>query len=316
MGYNQLLASKPNNGIASSEFIDFRNNVLDDASVTKTNYTNLNIARRIGTGNPGARQTYGTEVDKTNHTRRYIDGEDKVNSTDIRVLDNDNNNLVANPIDNYRDLIKFCFETVDNDYTGKTIATFFRAFLTGYQDTHSAEWASKRYSGRGENFYTYQGHDRTVNFNFKVAAQSRYEMKFLYKKLNYLVSTLYPDYNSNGFMRGNITKLTLGDLFVRTPGILTSLNLNVDDQYAWEIAMQGMEGQDSRELLQTPQIIDVAVTFKPILNTTPRISKLIIKDDVTTIIDSRILLTDPAGRYLSTQPDIEVGQETFGSITT
>ena len=42
-------------------------------------------------------------------------------------------------------------------------------------------------------------------------------------------------------MRGNITKLTIGDLFVRTPGILESLQLNVDDQYAWEIAMGMMK---------------------------------------------------------------------------
>jgi hypothetical protein len=101
----------------------------------------------------------------------------------------------------------------------------FRALLTGYSDSHSAEWSGKRYAGRGENFYTYQGFDRTVSFNFKVAAQSKQEMKFIYRKLNHLLSTLYPDYNSDGFMRGNITKLTIGDLFVRTPGILTSLNL-------------------------------------------------------------------------------------------
>ena len=312
MGYNTLIASKNQNGIAQNTFIDYRNRVLNPDSVPNTDYTNLNIARRVGVGNPGARQTYGTGLDKTQTNRRYEDGEDKVNATDVRILNNDNDNLVANPTDNYRDLIKFCFETVDNDYTDKTIATFFRAFLTGYQDNHSADWAAKRYSGRGENFYTYQGHDRTVSFNFKVAAQSRYEMRFLYKKLNYLLSTLYPDYNSNGFMRGNITKLTVGDLFVRTPGILTDLSLTVDDQYAWEIALQG---EDSRELLETPQIIDVAVTFKPILNTTPRISRLIVKDDAATILDSRILLTDPAGRYLSRQGSVDVGQGEFGPAT-
>jgi hypothetical protein len=314
MGYNALQASKENNGIASSRIDDFRRRVLDPSSVAKSDYTNLNIAKRVGVGNPGGRQTYGSNIEKTDYTQRYQDGEDKVNSTDIEILPIDNTNI-SNPNAPYKDLIKFCFETIDNDNTGKTVATFFRAFLTGYQDSHSADWASKRYSGRGENFYTYQGHDRTVNFNFKVAAQSRYEMKFLYRKLNYLVSTLYPDYNNNGFMRGNITKLTLGDLFVRTPGILTSLNLTVDDQYAWEIALQG---QDSNEMLETPQIIDVAVSFKPILDTTPRISTLVDNNDSSTIIDSRILLTDPESKYLSKlttslRPSVEVGQGQFGT---
>ena len=117
-------------------------------------------------------------------------------------------------------------------------------------------------------------------------------MKFLYRKLNYLISTLYPDYNSSGFMRGNITKLTIGDLFVRTPGILESLQLNVDDQYAWEIAMDEPEGGigSSSDMLETPQLMDVAVQFKPILNVLPK-----------TGINSPILLTTPNNRYFNRQ---------------
>ena len=55
-------------------------------------------------------------------------------------------------------------------------------------------------------------------------------MRPLYEKLNFLLSTLYPDYAPDtGFMRGKIVRLTIGDLFVRTPGILESLKLTVDD---------------------------------------------------------------------------------------
>jgi hypothetical protein len=289
MGYNALQSSKENNGKARKRITDFRNNVLNPNSVVKSNYENLNIAKRIGAGSPGERQTYGSDEQKTNYTTSYIDGEDKVNLTDIVDLPNANVDISL-PAAPYKDLIKFCFETINNQNPEISKATFFRAFLTGYQDSHSADWSSKRYSGRGENFYTYQGHDRTVSFNFKVAAQSRSEMRFLYRKLNYLLSTLYPDYNDNGFMRGNITKLTLGDLFVRTPGILTNLNLTVDDQYAWEIVLNGRE----EGLLETPQIIDVAATFKPILEYTPRTGTF-----------ARILLPDPNDIYLDSIPTAE-----------
>ena len=96
-------------------------------------------------------------------------------------------------------------------------------------------------------------------------------MKPLYNKLNYLLSTLYPDYTSDGFMRGNITKLTIGELFNRTPGILTSLNLTVNDNTPWEIAFkEGTSGNTDSEMLETPQIITVAVTFIPILFVLPR----------------------------------------------
>ena len=275
---------------------DFRKDVIDPSSVIKSDYTNFNITTRVGIGNPGARPANL----RTNINDVFESGQDIINMSDIQTR-NDADGIGGFP----RDLVKFAFETINNNNTSATTATFFRAFLTGYNDNHNAEWAASRYTGRGENFYTYQGFDRVVNFNFKVAAQSKQEMKFLYRKLNYLLSTLYPDYNSSGFMRGNITKLTIGDLFVRTPGIIESLQLNVDDQYAWEIAMDEPEGGSSSDMLETPQLMDVAVQFKPILKVLPK-----------TGINSPILLTTPNNRYLgqtSLTPSVEVGQGAFGA---
>ena len=262
---------------------DFRNDVINPRSVYKSDYKNLNITTRVGIGNPGARPADLRQ----NINEQFKSGQDVINMSDVQTR-TDSDGIGGFP----RDLIKFAFETINNNNTSTTTATFFRAFLSGYNDNHNAEWVASRYTGRGENFYTYQGFDRVVNFNFKIAAQSKQEMKFLYRKLNYLISTLYPDYNSSGFMRGNITKLTIGDLFVRTPGILESLQLNVDDQYAWEIAMDEPEGGigSSSDMLETPQLMDVAVQFKPILNVLPK-----------TGINSPILLTTPNNRYFNRQ---------------
>jgi len=260
MGYTALMnrtSVKPGDMAIS----DFRQNVLDPSSVNKRDYndTNTNITTRVGIGNPGARK------DRTNTSTPFIPGQDKINITDIQTRKN------SDGITGFaRDLIKFAFETIDNNNPENSRAMFFRAFLTGYNDSHEGQWDAKRYAGRGENFYTYQGFDRSVSFNFKVAAQSKQEMRPLYRKLNYLVSTLYPNYTDSGFMRGNFTKLTIGDLFVRTPGIITSLNLTVADEYAWEIAMNEPEGGNDSDMLEIPQIIDVAVSFKPILNVLPR----------------------------------------------
>jgi len=275
---------------------DFRNEVIDPNSVAKSDYRNNNITTRIKIGSPGARPAN----QRTNINDIFEPGQDKINLTDVQ------SRTDADGIGGFeRDLIKFAFETIDNDNTTSTKATFFRAFLTGYNDNHNAEWAASRYTGRGENFYTYQGFDRVVNFNFKVAAQSKQEMKFLYRKLNYLLSTLYPSYNSSGFMRGNITKLTIGDLFVRTPGIIESLQLNVDDQYSWEIAM----GDESKDMLETPQLMDVAVQFKPILNVLPQTSFT-----STNQSNTPILLTQLNNKYLGNRVGtVEVGQGAFGA---
>ena len=286
MGYDKIrerLQLKP----GTLGITDFRNDVINSDNIAKSDYRNFNIATRVGIGNPGARPANL----RTNINDVFESGKDVINMSDVQErTDADGIGGTKSPFP--RDLIKFAFETIINKDPSKTNATFFRAFLTGYNDNHNAEWAASRYTGRGENFYTYQGFDRVVNFNFKIAAQSKQEMKFLYRKLNYLISTLYPDYNSSGFMRGNITKLTIGDLFVRTPGILESLQLNVDDQYAWEIAMDEPEGGigSSSDMLETPQLMDVAVQFKPILNVLPK-----------TGINSPILLTTPNNRYFNRQ---------------
>ena len=266
---------------------DFRKDVLDPTSVNSRNYSSVDINKttRVGIGDPGARK------DRTNTNTEFVSGQDKVNMYPITSLTSPTGIAGFSVIGGNRDLIKFAFETINNTNPNISQAMFFRAFLTGYNDSHEAQWDSKRYAGRGENFYTYQGFDRSVSFNFKVAAQSKQEMKYLYSKVNYLLSTVYPDYGElpgTGFMKGNFTKLTIGDLFVRTPGIITSLNLTVADEYAWEIAMNEPEGGSDKDMLETPQLMDIAVNFKPILNTLPRVGQA-----------SRILLTaDPNNRYL------------------
>ena len=257
LAYDELLRDQ------QGSYNDFRKRVIDSSIVATSNYTDYNMPKRIGTGDVGVRTA--AQRKKTNII--VASTVDTVNSSEINGTNLGTVNGDVTPTFP-RDLIKFRFQVLDNK-SGLPTTTTFRAFLTGYNDSHQAQWDSKRYTGRGENFYIYQGHDRTVSFNFKVAAQTKYEMAPLYRKLNFLLSSLYPDYTNTGFMRGNITTLTIGDLFINTPGILTSLNLTVDDNYPWEIAMNEPELGESKDMQETPQIIDVAVEFKPIMKTLP-----------------------------------------------
>jgi hypothetical protein len=272
LAYDELLKDQ------QGSYNDFRKRVINPNIVATSDYINYNMPKRIGTGNVGGR----TASQRTKTNIIVASTIDTVNSSEINGTINgliDGEQKTTFP----RDLIKFRFQTIDNDNSLPTTTTF-RAFLTGYNDSHEAQWDAKRYTGRGENFYTYKGHDRTVNFNFKVAAQSKSEMAPLYRKLNLLLSSLYPDYNSSNYLRGNITTLTIGDLFVNTPGILTSLNLTVNDDYPWEIAMNEPELGDSSDMKEVPQIIDVSATFKPIMRTAPTKgtkSKILFANDST-----------------------------------
>ena len=251
---------------------DFRNSGSIDGEKTFSRDYNMSgrdtikMENRIGIGSPGLRPR--EKRISINDNNDGI-GQDKINMTPIYYGDI----APENTNEDVRDLIKFNFETIDNNDTSltNTYRTHFRAYLKGFSDNNSAEWSDKRYAGRGDKMYTYQGFDRNISFNFTVVAHSKQEMKPLWQKLNYLTSTVYPDYNpNNGFMRGNIHKLTIGEYLYRMPGIITFLNYSINDQYPWEIKMDEPENGFDSDMMELPHLIDVSVSFKPIFNELPR----------------------------------------------
>lgn len=270
---NTLTYDQISKKVKGEIFTDFRKDVGISGSVFSRDYTNPQIpmTTRIGIGSPGARPrtSVGTLKNGRENTNNvFKDGQDKVNMTPIYYGNFDKHTVEKDP--DSRDLIKFAFETIDNNSNNNTYRTHFRAFLKGFTDSNTADWEGKRYTGRGENMYTYQGFDRTISFNFTIVAQSKQEMKPLWQKLNYLNSTLQPDYSPDGFMRGNITRLTIGEYLYRTPGILKSLNYSIDDNFSWEIKMDEPEGGKDNDMMELPQAINVSVSFVPILHTLPR----------------------------------------------
>jgi hypothetical protein len=297
MGYSALLASREGNDLAAQPKLqDFRSKTNDPtvnalaASVSYTssgpNGNGFNIESRIGVGSPGARP----HVSRSNFYVEYKDGQDKINMSPIYRRSIDTPVEKDDPA--VRDLIKFCIEAIDNGYPKETSRMHFRAYITNFSDNIGAEWDSKKYMGRGENFYTYQGFTRDVNFTFIVAAQSVQEMEKIYQKVNYLASTLHPDYQEGtGFMRGSLHKLTIGEYFYRTTGVITTMNISVEDNYPWEIKMKQPElllrdtaiaaatntlvntndvANNDRGQMEVPQILKIQMNFKPIMDKLPQ----------------------------------------------
>lgn len=283
MAYSKLLSSKTNSGI-DYELQDFRAQTNDEtvktlaATVSYTtggpNGNGFNIESRIGVGSPGARPS----DTRNNFYNPFPEGQDKINMSPIYRRD------ITAPVEDddpaVRDLIKFCIESIDNGYPDETNRMHFRAYITNFSDNIGADWDSKKYMGRGENFYTYQGFTRDVNFTFIVAAQSVQEMEKIYQKVNYLASTLHPDYQAGtGFMRGSLHKLTIGEYFYRTTGVITSMNISVEDNYPWEIKMRQPELRTQNNdtnltgdqlQMEVPQILKIQMNFKPIMDKLPQ----------------------------------------------
>ena len=84
-----------------------------------------------------------------------------------------------------------------------------------------------------------------------------------YKKLNFLASTLAPDYGSSGYMGGILTTLTLGGWCYELPGFINSLSLDIPSESPWEIAI-GAEGGTDKTVKEMPHICKVSMEFTPI----------------------------------------------------
>lgn len=271
---------------STSDFRAYKNALRLKSSESGTvlptsDYKNYNIEKRIGIATP---RTAANKVDYT--STGSIENSDRINLISLYysnapVLQEgdilDINNRLVNK-GTIRDIIKFRIKVYDNDRIldpkGNSYGVYiiFRAYITNIRRNVTSKWDAYKYVGRGESFYAYDGFSETVTLSFTIAASSRAEMKPLYQKLNYLISTLAPDYSSAGLMRGNISELTVGDFILYQPGIITSLDIIIDEDSNWEIALsepEDLTGGDS-DMHELPQIIKCTMSFIPIYNFLPR----------------------------------------------
>ena len=270
-----------NNFIAFGDNIDFRtvkNKIAGSTVLASSDYTKLNIEKRVGI----ARARKNNE-NRTNYALDVPEASDKINKLSLfygtsipdaisKLTKDINDNQVTGA--NTNDLVKFRIKSFDNDSSDKGgVYMVFRAYLNNIKRGIQSKWSPYNYVGRGESFYLYDGFTENITFQFTVMASSRSEMKPLYQKLNYLISTLTPDYNKQNRMRGNISELTIGDFIKYQPGVITSLDIIVDEDTNWEIAInegnkdnQGID-YDMHEL---PHMLKCNLTFIPIYNFLPR----------------------------------------------
>jgi hypothetical protein len=248
---------------------DFRQTILNDPTQTNVDkhlyafdYKNSKVNRetRVGLGNPG----------KRNRDRSKLTSYDNATVDRINMIPLYRDQYVIDPVNISRDLIKFRFEVIDNANPAFSTFIHFRAFLGAINDNFKADWGATKYIGRGENFYTYNGFSRDISFTYKVMAQSRAEMKSIYQKLQYLASSLAPDY-SNGYMKGNLVRLTIGDYLYIVPGIITNLTYAIPEEASWEIALSEPENGGDAGLMETPKYFDVNLSFTPIHDFVPQL---------------------------------------------
>ena len=260
---------------------DFSGNSDKYYTLPSSNYRKNNLETRIGVPRvrtPQQRVDYTSNAntaDRINAISLYYSIGPAESTVDINGNPVNNKDL---PNSNIRDIIKFRIKILDNDKKpsgrGNNFGVYivFRAYISNIRRNVVSKWDAYKYVGRGESFYAYDGFTETITYSFVIAASSRAEMKPLYQKLNYLISSMAPDYRDN-LMRGNIAELTIGDFVLYQPGIITNFDMNIDEDSNWEIALQepdtGLTGTDT-DMHELPQLIKCNMTFIPIYNFLPR----------------------------------------------
>ena len=150
----------------------------------------------------------------------------------------------------------------------------FRSFIDSFSDNYSANWSKQNFMGRGEAFHRYGGFERTISMAWTVAALSIDELIPMYQKLNYLASSLAPNYSKEGYMQGNIAYLTMGGYCYEQPGIITGLNISPIKESPYEIDIDSQTGVEDGGLKTKELAHYVSVTgfnFIPIHNFVPKL---------------------------------------------
>jgi hypothetical protein len=228
------------------------------------NYQTKNIDRRLNMGQPGKSNT-GTEQGFIKNVWDYgldatqLEALDKITAMPMYTSTGPRSELAIN------DLVKFRIAAINNDGTNReAVYMHFRAHLDSFNDSYSANWNEVQYVGRGDTLYNYGGFGRDISLSFTCFAQSKAELIPMHKKLNYLASTLAPDYTQAGFMRGNLVRLTVGGYLYEQPGFITQLTYDVPQESPWEIGINAEGGVDS-SVKELPHMIKVSgFSFTPI----------------------------------------------------
>ena len=246
----------------------------------------LRIDERVNLGNPGKRGNISSYVigkRELNDNTTTIEGNsgyknalDKITAFPLYQsqypIQGENKKLI-------NDLVKFRIGVINNNDPSLKTYIHFRAIIDSMNDSYTSNWEAQRFMGRGENFYKYDGFDRSISLSWTVAAQSKQELIPMYQKLNYLASVCAPDYSSNGYMRGNLISLTIGGYCYEQVGIMKGITLDVPTESPWEISINdsgtlGAEGDSVSDpsVKELPMIVKVTgFTFVPIHNFVPKI---------------------------------------------
>jgi hypothetical protein len=199
----------------------------------------------------------------TGEKKQYIDYKSETTIDNI-YYNSGESKRTSNSLDNdFKDLIEFKIGIVNPESPTDVNYTRFRAYIDNFSDSYGSDWSKQTYMGRGEKFFKYNSFDRSISLGFTIVADNYTNLQTMYTQLNKLAASLAPTYTGQGYLAGNLHKLTVGDYVVDQYGILEGMTYEIMDESPWEIAAGS----------QLPMYIRVTgIKFTPIHNFRPEMN--------------------------------------------
>jgi hypothetical protein len=258
------LANLNKNGGTGTDGVPFKHN-----NYRVGGYGISNDFRQVNRKKRGFKDTKSTydyiaPVDPiTGKKKQYIDYEKETTIDNIYYNSGESKRTSNSLDDDFKDLIEFKIGIVNPESPTDVNYTRFRAYIDNFSDSYGSDWSKQTYMGRGEKFFKYNSFDRSISLGFTIVADNYTNLQTMYNQLNKLAASLAPTYTNQGYLAGNLHKLTVGDYVIDQYGILEGMTYEVTEESPWEITAGS----------QLPMYIRVTgIKFTPIHNFRPEMN--------------------------------------------
>ncbi len=115
----------------------------------------------------------------------------------------------------------------------------FLGYITNYSEAYESGWNDIRYAGRAESFYVFNSFKKTISLGLNIPCFNQQELLSNHQKLlsvggGSLAYALAGQYKDN-VLGGVLIKLTVGNYLRATPGIITSLGVEILSDSSWDM---------------------------------------------------------------------------------
>jgi hypothetical protein len=150
----------------------------------------------------------------------------------------------------------------DKDHVNVKVAgVTFRSYITEMSDALKPSYSEITYAGNPVSAYMLDKISRDFSFSFRVPAFTSEELINNYTNLNSLMVAISPK-EANGVLGGRVNHITVGNLWIKKPCIIDSLDYDIDLDAGWDIGI-GKDNETSQK--QLPMLFDIKIGGKFLL---------------------------------------------------